>query len=131
MQFLFAFTKLASIIQGILPMFAAAHAAQVPGASNNGIKNVSEAIGAAQSVVAGVESIGTAHAAAGNPALSGVDKLAIAQSLVQTGHDVLIKSGATTATFDQYWTPINAAISVVCAASKAVQPVDSTQAALI
>ncbi len=122
MQFIFAFTQLASIIQGILPMFAAAHAAQVPGASNNAIKNVSEAIGVAQAVVSGVESMAAAHAAAGNPALTGVDKLAIAQSIVQTGHDALVKSGATTAAFDQYWTPISSAISVVCAASKPVQP---------
>lgn len=127
MQFLLAFTQLASIIQGILPMFAAAHAASVPGASNNAIKNVQEAVGVAQSVVTGIESIAANHAAAGNPVMTGVDKLAIAQSIVQTGHDVLVKSGATTATFDEYWTPISAAISIVCAA----KPQDPTQAELI
>lgn len=123
MNFLLAFTQLASIVQSILPMFAAAHAAQVPGASNNGIKNVSEAVGVAQTVVSGVEQIAQAHAAAGNQKLTGTDKLAIAQSIVQTGHDVLVKAGATTATFDQYWSPINAAITAVCSVKPPVDPV--------
>lgn len=127
MQFILAFSQLATIIQGILPMFAAAHAAAVPGASDTAIKNVSEAISVAQGIVSGVESIAATHAAAGNPALFGVDKLAIAQSIVQTGHDVMVKAGATTATFDQYWTPINSAISIVCAVSKATPRGQGTQ----
>ena len=119
MSFLLAFGQLASIIQSILPMFAAAHAAAVPDASNNALKNVSQALSTAQMVVSGVEGIAQAATAAGKPGLTGTDKLAVAQQIVQTSHDMLVKSGATTATFDEYWTPINAAITAVCAAGKA------------
>ena len=60
-----------------------------------------------------------AVSAASSTPMSGTDKLALVQAVVQDAHATAVANGVTTEPFDTYWNPINAAITAVVAQNKA------------
>ena len=120
-------SQIATVAQSFVPLFAVAHQAVTPDASNQGLAKASQVISAAQGLIAVGEAEAAKAVSAGAAAPTGLQKLAVAQSAVQSAHDLVVQSGGTTATFDEIWTPLNAAITAICAAKSQA----AEQAALI
>jgi hypothetical protein len=118
LEFLQMFSMAATVAKSVLPLVAAVRASSDPTVSNAGLDNTLKAIVAVQPIVAAVDAHAAAAVASGQPALSGADKLAVAQSIVQVAHDNLSAQGLVSQSFDTYWPLANAAISAVCAANK-------------
>ena len=110
--------NIATAAQQFIPLLAIAHTTTTPDASNAALANTSKIITAAQQLVAVGESAAASATASGATAPTGIQKLAIAQAAVQQAHNIATANGATTATFDAVWTPLNLAITAVCAANK-------------
>jgi hypothetical protein len=121
MSFLSILSGLTSLINAasaILPVVAAARKQADPSVSNAGLENTTKIIQIVTPLVQAGEAVSAAGVAAGQPALTGAQKLAIAQDSVAQAHALVQAAGGTTHTFDEYWVPINAAISAICAVSK-------------
>ena len=125
LQFLASMASILNTASALIPMVAAARSTADPTVSNAGLENISKVIEIAKPLVAAGEAVSSAAVASGKPALSGTDKLAIAQTAVSQAHAMVTAAGGTTQTFDEYWVPINAAITAICAANKPVLPTDN------
>lgn len=115
MSFFAELQKILDMARSILPIVALTN----PNAAT-GIASAEAVMTAVQPLVNAGEAISQQAVAAGQPALTGPQKLQMAQTAVQTAVTMAQQSGVTTATFDQHWAAINPAITAVCAASKAL-----------
>ena len=124
MPLLALIAQIASIAQSIFPLFAMAHKAADPTASNAALSNASQVITAAQGLVAIGEQAAAGIVATGGVSPTGAQKLAVVQAAVQQAHSLVAANGGTTVAFDQVWNPLNDAITQICAASKVIDALD-------
>jgi len=129
LQFLTSMASILNTASALIPMIASARSAADPSVGNAGLENISKVIEIAKPLVAAGEAVSSAAVAAGHPALTGAQKLLIAQDAVTQAHSMVTAAGGTTQTFDAYWVPINAAITAICAANKIVPAALSQQTA--
>ena len=117
MGFLSIILQLCSAASTILPAIAAVKATLNPAApapDNAALINTAKAMQAVAPLVASAEAV----SAASSTPMSGTDKLALLQAVVQDAHATAVANGVTTEPFDTYWNPINAAITAVVAQNK-------------
>lgn len=118
MNFLANLIAMINAATAIIPIIAAAHKQADPTAKNTALDNASKLIQVVTPLVQAGETISAAGVAAGQPALTGVQKLAIAQDSLQKAHDMVQAVGGTTETFDSYWGQVSPVITAICAVNK-------------
>lgn len=121
MGFLSVLLQLCSAASAVLPAVAAVRSQCDPAADNTTLINTAKAMQAVTPLVAHAEAV----SAAGPTPMTGAQKLALVQAVVQDAHAQAVQNGITTDSFDTYWTPINAAITAVVAQQKTVTTASS------
>lgn len=107
MAFIDEIGKVLSTAKSLLPLVAIAN----PQAAS-GIASVEAIMAVVKPLVDEIDAIAT------QKPMSGPEKLAMAQNAIQSSIALAQKAGVTSATFDQYWTFVEPAITAICAAKK-------------
>ena len=97
----------------VIPMLAAANSVIHPDASNAALKNSAITLSLATSIVSDIEKVSSGK--------TGVEKLELAQNAATHAHDKLVQAGITNQSFEEFWNPLNEAITVICAVGKTVK----------
>ena len=120
-------SQVASIAQSFVGMFAAAHTAADPTATNQALTTAAKVATATQTAAQDLYAIGEQTAAAqvsnGGTPLTGAQKLATVYAIAQEAHTAAmsVATGGALVTFNDVWGGVNTAITAIAATNKPVK----------